>query len=307
MGKRALIAAINWNGKEFITEMVNSLLPQMQETDTSLLIFDNGSEDGSADLLEEKYRSTGMVTVFRNGRNIGFGKAANKILADAECSTVVLVNTDTVLKPGCLKNLLTALESRPRVAFAGPRLLWPDGSLQSSRRDFPFPGKLILEHIPLLKNRTARFSAHDKGCYTDWLVGAMMAIRVKAFLEIGGFADEFFFFHEETDLQYRLAENGWKVWFEPSAEVLHIEGGSSKQKYGSRVYLRNIPGKLLFLKKQGSFLDVFLFRILMTILQIHRLFFGWIFSKFAGTDIRYTSGYCCEAIQLLWHRNRKSS
>lgn len=302
MNKNPLIAAINWNGKGFVAGMIDSLLPQLKETDTKLLIFDNGSEDGSADLIEKKYSHTGLVSVYRNGENIGFGKAANRILADADCSTVVLINTDAVLKPGCLKNLLVALESRPDVAFAGPRLLWPDGSLQSSRRDFPFPGKLILEHIPLLKNRTARFSAHDKGCYTNWLVGAMMAIRVKAFLETGGFAEEFFFFHEETDLQYRLAESGWKVWFEPSAEAFHIEGGSSKKKYGSRVYLRNIPGKLLFLKKHGTLFDVSSFRVLMTILQIHRLITGWIFRKLAITDERFSAGYCHEAIQMLWNR-----
>ncbi|MCD4707428.1 MAG: glycosyltransferase [Candidatus Sabulitectum sp.] len=302
MDDRSLIAAINWNGKNFITGMIDSLLPQMRETNTRLLVFDNGSEDGSADLVEENYSSTGIVSVYRNGENIGFGKAANRILSDAGCSTVVLVNTDTVLKPGCLRNLLLSLESRPEVAFAGPRLLWPDGNLQHSRRDFPFPGRLLLEHIPLLKNRTARFSAHDKGCYTDWLIGAMMAIRVKAFNDAGGFAEEFFFFHEETDLQFRLKEIGWKVWFEPSAEVFHIEGASSSQKYGSRIYLRNIPGKLLFLEKHGKPADIISFKILMTLLQIQRVMAGRIFRKLAIADVRFTSGYCREAIQLLWYK-----
>lgn len=307
MGDTTLIAAINWNGKDFISEMIDSLLPQMEETDTRLLVFDNGSEDGSADLVEEKYSCTGIVTVYRNGENIGFGRAANKIICDSHCQTVVLVNTDTLLKPGCLSKLLQVLESRPEVAFAGPRLLWPDGTLQPSRRDFPFPGALLREHIPFIKKSTARFSAHDRGSYTDWLVGAMMAVRVEAFNEVGGFAEEFFFFHEETDLQYRLKEAGWRVWFEPAAEVFHLEGASSRKKYGSRISLRNIPGKLLFLKKHGTSFDVCLFRILMTQLQILRMTAGTVFHKLARNDIRFTPGYCREAVNLLWQGKENSS
>ncbi len=307
MSDRAMIAAINWNGRDFITGMVDSLLPQMKEMETRLIVFDNGSEDGSDYLVEEKYSHTGMVEVYRNGENIGFGRAANRILADAGCSTVVLVNTDTVLRSHCLRNLLLSLESRPDVAFAGPRLLWPDGTLQSSQRDFPFAGKLLLEHIPILRQRTAKFSTHDRGRYVNWLVGAMMAIRVNAFNEIGGFAEEFFFFHEETDLQYRLWEAGWKVWFEPSAEVFHLEGASARQKYGRQVYLRHIPGKLLFLQRNGTRADVVSFKLLMTLLQIQRMMAGRLSGKLASSDIRYTSTYCREALQLLWRKREAAS
>ncbi len=302
-----MIAAINWNGRDFITGMVDSLLPQMKETETRLIVFDNGSEDGSDDLVEGKYGHTGMVDVYRNGENIGFGRAANRIIADAEYSTVVLINTDTVLRPHCLRNLLLSMESRPDVAFAGPRLLWPDGSLQSSQRDFPFAGKLLLEHIPILRKRTAKFSTHKRGRYADWLVGAMMAIRVNAFNKIGGFAEEFFFFHEETDLQYRLWKAGWKVWFESSAEVFHLEGASSRQKYGKQVYLRHIPGKLLFLQRNGTRADVVSFKLLMTLLQIQRMMTGRLSRKLASSDIRYTSTYCQEAFQLLWRRREAAS
>ncbi len=307
MKDRALIAAINWNGRDFITGMIDSLLPQMKETKTRLLVFDNCSEDGSDDLVEEKYSHTGMVDVYRNRENILFGRAANRIIENARFSTVVLINTDTILQQGCLRNLLLSLESRSEVALVGPRLLWPDGTLQSSQRDFPFPGKLLLEHIPILQKLTAKFSAHDKGRYGDWLVGAMMAIRVKAFNEIGGFDEEFLFFHEETDLQYRLMKAGWKVWFEPSAEVFHLEGASSHQKYGRRIHLRHIPGKLLFLRKYGTRIDIISFKLLMTLLQVQRMMKGRLSGKLAASDVRCTASYCREAIRLLWRKQEVTS
>jgi len=303
--QRAQVAAINWNGREFITAMIDSILPQLRETGTTLLVFDNGSNDSSADLIEEKYHQSGIVDVYRNMENIGFGKAANRIISGATSPYVVIVNTDTVLLPGCLQNLLVSLESRPEVAFAGPKLLWPDGSLQPSRRDFPFPGKLLLENTPLLRKLTAKHSAHSEGAYTDWLVGAMMAIRVKAFNESGGFKEEFLFFHEETDLQFRLRKSGWKVWFEPSAEVIHLEGASSSQLYGSSVYLQHIPGKLMFLETHGTRADVASYKLLMTILQLHRMLIGKLSAKLAASDIRFTEKYCREAIRLLWSQGER--
>ena len=306
MVNTTLVAAINWNGKNFIADMIDSLLPQLEETNTKLLVFDNGSEDGSVELVEKLYGESELVTVYKNKTNIGFGKAANRILKETVCSTVVLVNTDTILKKGCLRNLLQAFHSKADVAFAGPKLLWPDGSLQPSKRGFPFPRVLVKEHIPLLKHKSKRFSKHDKGTYTDWLVGAMMAVRVKAFNEVGGFSSEFSFFHEETDLQFRLKKAGWKVWFEPSAEVYHLEGASSRQRYGSKVFLGNIPGKILFLRKHGTPLDVLLFKYLMTILQIHRYIIGIFSKQLLIDDIRFTKNYCTEAIHIIWDGKEKN-
>ena len=118
MDNKVLIAAINWNGKDFITEMIDSLLPQMEKTNSRLLVFDNGSEDGSDDLVEDKYSSSGMVSVFRNGKNIGFrlkalrGESLLKKLNFNENDVFTKINGISLDKPfqalDALKSLTTA-------------------------------------------------------------------------------------------------------------------------------------------------------------------------------------------------------
>ncbi len=279
--------------------MVHSLLPQLGDTGSRLLLFDNCSSDGSADKVEEAFRSSGLVTIERHPSNIGFGRAANRIINRCECPVAVLVNTDTVIMPGCLERLLECMDEHPETAFAGPQLLWPDGSLQSSKRDFPFPLNLVRENIPLLRRRTAKYSSHGESGYTDWLVGAMMAVRTAPFRKVGGFSEEYTFFHEETDLQFRLRKFGWRVWFEASAQAVHIGGASTPQVFGNLSMLQHIPGKLVFLRRNGKPFDVFLYRVLMTALQLRRYSAGFLPGK---RDLRWNRDYIRRALGLLWRK-----
>ena len=295
----AVVLSINWNGIQFVGDMVESLIPQMRETGSRLVLFDNGSTDGSDRLVEERFGHTGLVEVVRWPENLGFAGAANLMMERLEEELVVLANTDTVFLPGSLSILLQAMELHADAGLAGPRLLWPDGSLQQSMRDFPFPGRLAVEHLPFLKRRSARTDPHDAGRYVEWLVGAVMVIRMEAFREVGGFDTDFFFYHEETDLQLRLLKRGWRVWFEPKARVVHLEGGSARQKYGRETYLRYIPAKLRFLRKHSGSAGIMIFRLTMTALQLGRLLLG-VMAPGLRRDLRYTPKYCRRAIRLVW-------
>ena len=301
----ACVLAINWNGSGFLGDMVESLLPQLEETGCRLTVFDNASEDGSDEMVGRRFVPTGLVDLVRWPENLGFAGAANLMMERLPEEVVVLVNTDTVFRPGSLASLLAAMERHPEAGLSGPRLLWPDGSLQPSMRDFPFAGRLLVEHLPLLRKRAARNRPHRTGRHADWLVGAVMAIRMEAFRAAGGFDTDFFFYHEETELQFRMWKLGWKVWFEPSAEVLHIEGASARRKYGRMTYLRYIPAKLRFLHKHGGPTGVAAFRATMTALQLARLLTGYV-RPGIRRDLRYTPEYCRRAMRLLWSRGSGS-
>ncbi len=297
--RNSVVLTINWNGREFVEDMVDSLLPQLRSTGSRLVFFDNASTDGSEDRVEERYGDTGLVEVVRWRENLGFSGAANMMLRRLTEEYVVLVNTDTVFLPGSLARLLEALDEHPNAGLVGPRLLWPGGGLQPSMRDFPFARRLVCEHLPLLGRLSAKRRPHDTPRQTDWLVGAVMAIRMAAFREAGGFDTDFFFYHEETELQYRMRQSGWSVRFEPRAEVVHLEGASARQKYGRMTYLRYIPAKLRFLRKHGGRTGIAAFRLSMTALQLGRLFLGSV-SPGLRRDLRYTPEYCRRALRLVW-------
>ena len=295
----SVVLTINWNGREFVEDMVESLLPQLRDTGSRLVFFDNASEDGSDDLVEERFGESDLVKVVRWGENLGFAGAANLMMDRLSEDVVVLANTDTVFLPGSLAGLLEALSEHPDAGLVGPRLLWPNGGLQPSMRDFPFARNLVMEHLPLLGRLSARRRRHDAPARADWLVGAVMAIRMKAFREAGGFDTDFFFYHEETELQFRMRSRGWEVWFEPGAEVVHVEGGSARQMYGRMTYLRYIPAKLRFLRKHSGGTGTTAFRLFMTVLQLERLVLGRVAPRLRR-DMRYTPEYCRRALRLVW-------
>jgi N-acetylglucosaminyl-diphospho-decaprenol L-rhamnosyltransferase len=296
---RVWVVAVNWNGAEVLPGLLGSIAPQIEECGAGFLLFDNGSTDGSDRNAEEALGSRPWFRIVRSPLNLGFAAGANAALMPLDAEFAVLVNTDTVFCPGSIRALLDGIGRHQGAAVAGPRLLWPDGTLQRSMRDFPFTWRLVREHLPYLRRASARWADHATERSADWLVGAVLCLRMSAFREAGGFDEDYFFYHEETDLQYRLHRAGWETWFVPASEVVHIEGFSARRLYGPDTTLRYIPAKLRFLRKHGKPGAVTIFRLFMSSLHLGRLLAG-LFMPGRRSDCRYTAGYCRQALSALW-------
>lgn len=301
--KQFTVLTLNWNGKEVLPDMIESLSQQIADLKGNLIVFDNNSTDGSDKDALSIWGKEDWFSLIRSTENLGFAGGANHAIKEIDAEIIVLANSDTVFLPGSLERLLESLQSHPEAGIIGPKLLWPDGSLQPSLRDFPFPGNLIKEHLPFLNRKSAIKSLHDKAQFVDWLVGAVMVFRRDVFLDIGGFNDDFFFYHEETELQYRLFESGYRSFFEPEAVVIHVEGASARKMFGRETYLKYIKAKFMFLDKHGYFGSKLLFRLFMGGLQLSRLFLGFVSPALSHRDIRFTAQYCRKALGELFSHN----
>ncbi len=301
------VLTLNWNGKTVLPPMIASLAGPVEKLGGSLLVFDNASTDGSPEEAEETWGEFPWFSLVRSRENLGFAGGANAAIHDLVTEYVVLANSDTVFLPGSLEIIMQTVRSHPEYGVTGPKLLWPDGSLQRSLRDFPFPGALLREHLPFLRSRSAVRDPHENPRTVDWMVGAVMAFRREVFLGVGGFDEDFFFYHEETDLQYRLQKAGYPSFFIPSAEVIHVEGGSAVQKFGRETYTKYIRAKLMFLAKHGYRGSRTLFRALMWALQSCRLAAGLLFPPLRRRDVRYTFSYCRTAFRELCSGNGREN
>lgn len=301
--KQFSVLTLNWNGKEVLPDMIESLSEQIAALGGNLIVFDNNSTDGSDTDAINRWGNKDWFTLIKSTENLGFAGGANHAIKDIDAEIIVLANSDTVFLPGSLECLLKTVQNHPKAGIIGPKLLWPDGSLQPSLRDFPFPGKLIAEHIPLLNRKSAIKSLHKNAQFVDWLVGAVMVFRRELFLDIGGFDEDFFFYHEETELQYRLFKSGFSSFFEPEAVVIHVEGASARKMFGRETYLKYIKAKLLFLDKHGYFCSKLVFRLFMGGLQLSRLFLGFVCPALSNRDIRFTAKYCRKALKEIFSRN----
>jgi GT2 family glycosyltransferase len=149
------------------------------------------------------------------------------------------------------------MDAHPGVGALGPKLLWPDGSIQSSRRRFPSPGSLFWESTllgqwfpenPLIQRYHQADQPANQAQKVDWVVGAAILIRRDAWQQVGPIDQDFFMYFEETDWCRRSAEAGWETHYLPAAQVTHYEGKSSEQVLAART-LRFQRSKLRYTRK----------------------------------------------------------
>jgi GT2 family glycosyltransferase len=224
------VAVVNYNTRE---QLRACLATVEGERPCEIVVVDNASSDGSAAMVEAAYP---QVVLVANETNRGYGAAANQAIARCGAEYVLLLNSDTRLQPGALRALSAYLDAQPRAAVVGPRLVYPDGSLQAScfPRLSPLQtvlmvsswGKLVA-YIPIVGRRYLPTSPHVDARVVPWVKGAALAIRRGAFEDTRGFDESFFLYCEETDLCYRLARLEWEVHFAPVTTVVHTEGAST--------------------------------------------------------------------------------
>lgn len=248
------VAIINHNTREHLRACLQSVLP---EQPAQIVVVDNASTDGSAELVRQAFPH---VTLIARDDNPGYGAAANQAIGAISGDRVLLLNSDTRLLPGALDTLAAYMDRHPRAAVVGPRLLNADGSLQRSCFGWPGAGAALFEEVvgssrltalPLLREHFWRTGSHDRPCKVPWVLGAAMAIRRGPFEAVGGFDPSFFMYFEETDLCRRLWDAGWEVHFSPSAQIEHL-GGASTGQQRAPMYARLYQSMLEYVEKHDG-------------------------------------------------------
>ena len=228
------ISIVSYRTPDLLRGCLSALASERGSLEMDVTVVDNASADGSVNLTRTEFP---WVNVIANPRNAGFGAAHNQVLRQARGRYWLILNSDAAPAPGALGTLVAALDADPAVAVAGPRLRYPDGSVQPSRRRFPTLATLFLESTQIQRfspdNRVLRAyylqdQSDDEPQDVDWLVGACLCLRAEAVRQVGVFDERFFMYSEEIDLCRRLKAAGWRVRYVPEAEVLHVEGASSR-------------------------------------------------------------------------------
>jgi GT2 family glycosyltransferase len=228
------VAVVSFNTRDLLKDCLTSLYAELQGIPNEVIVVDNASGDGSADMVEREFPAVVMI---RSAVNLGFAAANNRALALATGRYAVLLNSDAFLRPGALRRSIDYMDAEPRIGWGGARLIGPDGRWQASARMFPSP----LNDFLALSGLAAKFSESqffgrqdhtwadpDKPMDTDWLPGAFAIIRRSALETTGFFDEQFFLYYEEVDLCRRMKQAGYRVRYWPDVVVVHLGGASSK-------------------------------------------------------------------------------
>ncbi|MBO0703313.1 MAG: glycosyltransferase family 2 protein [Candidatus Dormibacteraeota bacterium] len=227
------VIIVNYNTRDLLLQCLDAL-EQATDAPHEVIVVDNGSSDGSADAVEQRFRKAIVV----RHQNVGFGRGNNAGLQQAAGRFVLLLNSDVVVKRGCVDRLADHLLLHPEVGAVGPRLVRPSGQLDlACRRGFPTPRASFFRVIGLsrLFSHSRFFNAYNLGYLDehqeheiDAGSGACLLVRRSTIDQVGFFDPDFFMFGEDLDLCFRIKEGGWKVMYLPSAEAVHLKGQSTR-------------------------------------------------------------------------------
>jgi N-acetylglucosaminyl-diphospho-decaprenol L-rhamnosyltransferase len=226
---RVTAVVVSYNTREDLHRCLASLRAH-SGIPCPVVVVDNASTDGSADLVEKEFPETRVI---RNRENVGFSRANNQGLREAAGAYALILNSDAELTPGALPALVARLDARPRWGAVGPRTLSPDGTVQVSFGPALTPlaewrQRRLVRGVKrrdpaALKKAEARAGVEHE---PDWLSGSCLLARKEALDAVGGFDEGFFLYEEDVDLCLRLRRAGWGVLFTPAAEVVHHLGRS---------------------------------------------------------------------------------
>jgi N-acetylglucosaminyl-diphospho-decaprenol L-rhamnosyltransferase len=225
------VVIVSYRSRELLRECLDSLRAHPPSGHMRVIVVDNASGDGTAEMVAAGYPEVDLIA---SPANLGFAAATNLGARRGEAPYLLALNPDTAVTQGALDTALAAIEAHPKVAVAGARLLRPDGSLDhASKRSFPTPLS-ALGHFTGLGRRAG--AAGRLGAYrapevesgpVDAVNGAFMLMRRSAFERVGGFDEGYWMYMEDLDLSYTLAQDGWVTWYEPAATVHHVKGGTT--------------------------------------------------------------------------------
>jgi GT2 family glycosyltransferase len=245
--QRLTVIIVNYNGYDLLLGCVRSILDTGFPPER-IVVVDNGSRDGSMDLLREHCPS--CVTVLM-GCNAGFAKAVNQALPSVQTAFAVLINNDLRVESGTFSALMAAFDAHPQAAFVGGRLLNQDGSLQNAIAPFPRLGTELCPPILRKLNVSARSTGRYSGntdIKVESVIGALFSIRMSAVHRIGLLDEDFFFFLEETEWCHRAMQQGWEVWHTPTAQAVHLQGATAK-KFNALARIEFHRSRLIYYKK----------------------------------------------------------
>ena len=230
------IIIVNYNVKEFLLNLLDSLEKASKSVTTEIIIVDNNSTDGSIEAINKKYPA---VKTIRNKENVGFGSANNQALEISKGKYLLMINPDTLVKENTLTAMIKFMDKNPQVGIAGCKVLNPDGSLQlACRRSFPTPWVSLTKVTGLSKlfPKSKLFAKYNltyldenQTNEVDAVSGSFMFMRRETYNKVGGFDTDFFMYGEDLDLCYRVQKNGYKVFYVKDTEIIHYKGESTKR------------------------------------------------------------------------------
>jgi len=249
------VCVITWNAREVLADCLAAVPAACEPRSFEIVLVDNGSSDGTVEMVRERFPE---VRIIENQVNRGVARARNQALGAARGKVLVILDDDTLPRPGSLAALAGVLEERPEVGIAGPRLEGPDAELQLSCRRFhngltPFLRRLsfvgFIGRSKMLAGYLLSDWDHASRREVDHVIGACQAFRRETWERLGPLDGRMFYGWEDTDYCVRARRAGLLTLYEPGAVVVHRERRLTRARPWGRNTLEFVRSMLIFFWK----------------------------------------------------------
>jgi GT2 family glycosyltransferase len=248
------IVILCWNDSKVISDCLRSIYQATRSIEFEVIVSDNGSTDGSLELIRRDYP---QVHVIENPGNLGFARGNNAGIAKSRGKYVLILNPDTIVHDHALEKLVAFAERHLKAGAFGCRVLNRDGSYQGSARPFP---TILRDWIAALYMRPLGYLSDwfisDKYVgwngnserIIDWQSGCCVMFRSSVLKALGGFDSQFFYHFEEVDLCRRVWNAGYAIVYTPEATITHL-GGHSVNRFPLRFALEKYRSRYRYFYK----------------------------------------------------------
>lgn len=231
------IVILCWNDRKVVLDCLRSIYATVKSTECEVLVSDNGSTDGSIELIRKEFP---QAILLENGTNLRFAKGNNVAIRASRGEYVLILNPDTIIHEGTLDGLIKYADEHPSAGAFGCQVLFRDGTYQPVQRPiFTIRSEWCWA---LGLGKLARFSEwFHSGSYPNWhgerertvgwLAGCFILARGELLRSLGGFDEQFFYYYEDTDLCRRIWESGQSILFTPKFTITHLGGQSTVGRF----------------------------------------------------------------------------
>ncbi len=234
------VCIVTRRSRDELLACLTSFFEQTKEMDTQVVVVDNDSQDGTVDAIRLKFPAVKLIL---NNENLGFSRAVNQGLKLLDARYYLLLNPDTVILEDSMQTIIQFMDETPDAGICIPKILNRDGSLQyQCRRGEARPWEVFSYFLGLARlfPNDRRFTGYllnhldnDKINEVKAVSGSCMLIRRDVVDQIGYLDERYFAYQEDTDYCIQARQAGWKVFYVPTAQVVHYggRGGSGVNPY----------------------------------------------------------------------------
>jgi GT2 family glycosyltransferase len=237
------IVIVNSDTREDLRNCLSSIYGSKQNTKFEIWVVDNNSSDHSPEMVQTDFP---LVNLIRNRENTGFAKANNLVIRQIKTDFLLLLNPDTIVYDNAFDRTINFLKANDEAGMASCKLVKADGTLDlACRRSFPsaFDGFCRAAGLSRIFPRSRLFARYnltyldeDQVNEVDAINGAFMMVRKRAIDDVGLLDQDYFMYIEDLDWCFRFKQKGWKIYYVPTTNVIHLKGQSGKRDSNGMIH-----------------------------------------------------------------------